>query len=113
MSVFLIIVLVLILLAMWLRRLWRRDPMRILRFLFRIPQPPKESRRESRRRSGASRERGRQGRRSESIIPKEYAEDVEFTETRDYSSDRFESHSSVHEEYHEHQVSDAEWEDIK
>lgn len=48
------------------------------------------------------------------IIPKEYAEDVEFIETKDYSSrshDKTESASS--ESFHESQISDVEWTEIK
>lgn len=51
---------------------------------------------------------------SEPLIPKEYAEDVEYTETKDFSV-RTES-SSLNENVSfktEHQVSDAEWVEIK
>lgn len=48
------------------------------------------------------------------IIPKEYAEDVEFTETIDYSQteSRYRSGDKI-ETYHESQISDAEWIEIK
>lgn len=51
----------------------------------------------------------------EPIIPKEYAEDVEFVETINYSetfigADNPDSSRTV---YHESQVSDVEWEEIK
>lgn len=52
---------------------------------------------------------------NEPLIPKEYAEDVEFVETISYSQTTIgisESDSS-HTVYHESQVSDVEWEDIK
>lgn len=51
----------------------------------------------------------------EPIIPKEYAEDVEFTETKDFSyTSRQESTSQSHTTtYHESQISDAEWTEIK
>lgn len=49
------------------------------------------------------------------IIPKEYAEDVEFVEIKEFSQTdieaRFEDRQTV--EYHESQVSDVEWVDIK
>ena len=51
-----------------------------------------------------------------SIIPKEYAEDVEFVETKDYSSDTIETvadNGQRRERYRESQVSDVEWEEIK
>ena len=52
--------------------------------------------------------------RRESIIPKEYAEDVEFVEITDHSS----TNSRLDERgeqkiYHESQVSEAEWVEIK
>ena len=65
--------------------------------------------------------RGKKGRnqktaspkKHEPIIPKEYAEDVEFTETLNYSQD-IETHRTYSEEtYHESQISDAEWTEIK
>ena len=48
----------------------------------------------------------------EPIIPKEYAEDVEFTETIDYSHKEQRSTQSS-SSYHESQISDAEWTEIK
>ena len=49
------------------------------------------------------------------IIPKEYAEDVEFIEIKEFSQTdidaRFSDNSRV--EYHESQVSDVEWVEIK
>ena len=51
----------------------------------------------------------------EPIIPKEYAEDVEFVETKEYSSE-----TRIHadgkttiETYHESQISDVEWTEVK
>lgn len=65
--------------------------------------------------------RGRYGSRrrnstgSSSIIPKEYAEDVEFTETIEYSGSTI-SGETPHSEIkfrRESQVSDVEWEEIR
>ena len=50
---------------------------------------------------------------NEPIIPKEYAEDVEYTETKDYSSDERYRKETSRETYHESQISDAEWTEIK
>lgn len=49
------------------------------------------------------------------IIPREYAEDVEFTEYRDYSSDTSIRTSDTGEEsiVIEKQVTDVQWEEIK
>lgn len=53
----------------------------------------------------------------EPIIPKDYAEDVEFTETIDYSEDHLEikreSSSTSSSVDQESQISDAEWTEIK
>ena len=49
----------------------------------------------------------------EPLIPKEYAEDVEFTETKDFSSSETANHSKKTESYHESQISDVEWTEIK
>ncbi len=70
----------------------------------------------SARRSSQSRRRSRRSGADEPIIPREYAEDVEFVETKDYSETTIgtideSGRKTVH--YHESQVSDAEWEEIK
>lgn len=51
--------------------------------------------------------------REESILPKEYAEDVEYVETKDYSSAESVKSDKDTRIYHESQVSDAEWTEIK
>ena len=51
---------------------------------------------------------------NQSIIPKEYAEDVEFTETKEFSNSEEQKSSSRNiNTYHESQISDAEWTEIK
>ena len=47
------------------------------------------------------------------IIPKEYAEDVEFTETIDYSRAEYKEAAKGKAIYHESQVSDVEYVEIK
>jgi len=50
------------------------------------------------------------------IIPREYAEDVEFVETKDYSESTIsDDRDGIRKEtrYRESQVSDVEWEEIK
>ena len=64
------------------------------------------------RSSGSER---RYGDKKEPLIPKEYAEDVEFTETIDYSSTtetRIENGNKI-KYHHESQISDVEWVEIK
>ena len=48
----------------------------------------------------------------EPIIPREYAEDVEFTETKDFSQTT-RTTETRETRYHESQISDAEWTEIK
>lgn len=70
-----------------------------------------------RRPAGGSthRERGRRRDAEEPLIPKEYAEDVEFTETVSYSETTIDSGNprDAKRTAAESQVSDAEWVDIK
>lgn len=99
---------------MWLRRLWQRDPLRVIRMFLRVPG---EKKREKRHRSHREEPRSRNGRdgrsqRKESVIPREYAEDVEFVEIKEFSKEenlRSDDYTSVTEE----QVSDVEYEEIR
>ena len=57
---------------------------------------------------------GKQSHHRDSLIPKEYAEDVEFIEIKDYSETKREvSSGKTVESYHESQISDVEWTEIK
>lgn len=49
----------------------------------------------------------------EPIIPPEYAEDVEFVEIKSFSETTIGVHDGKVKEYHEKQVTDAEWVEIK
>lgn len=49
----------------------------------------------------------------EPLIPKEYAEDVEFVETIDHSESHSNRNATKMENYNESQISDAEWTEIK
>ncbi len=97
--------------------------------------PPRPGSREARRQQRATDEASRQGKSrgtyanysssrrrrtnrvnpNEPLIPKEYAEDVEFVETISYSQTTIgiSESDSRHTVYHESQVSDVEWEEIK
>lgn len=95
------------------------------------PRPgSKEDRRRKRRQNGYSSDsqgrpfssydsqRNRHGNNKnpdEPLIPKEYAEDVEFVETISYSQTTIgvEESNGQRTVYHESQVSDVEWEEIK
>ena len=79
-----------------------------LRSKMGMPPPSRNKKSNSKRKTRPT------ARSHEPIIPKEYAEDVEFTETINYSQNdvRFDSKPTV-ETYHESQISDAEWTEIK
>lgn len=67
-------------------------------------------------RSSRRRRRSTRSYSNEPLIPKEYAEDVEFTETISYSETTIGATASegrTTTAYHESQVSDVEWEEIK
>lgn len=100
---------------LWVRYQWRHNPGKLLRMIFGFPSQ-KNNRGGKRSRKDGERVRGRKWaeRRRESVIPKEYAEDVEFVEIKEFTS--------VKEAYGpekgktivtESQVSDAEWVEIK
>lgn len=81
------------------------------------PREEKETKRGQRRQRQDQRQRSRTyGMKTDGpIIPREYAEDVEFTETVSYSSDREVAPDSPRPDdiREEPQVSDAEWEEIR
>ena len=91
----------------WLKRKALQRAENYFRSRMGMPPPPPHS-----KDHGASYTKGRST-VHEPIIPKEYAEDVEFSETIDYS--RVETHvdTKTTEKYHESQISDAEWTEIK
>ena len=127
-AVTLIILLILFLLwpriIRWLRPFLQRWMMRRMENYVRkaTGMPPRDSRRRSDDRRDSRRRRDWQ--RAERwtpehpgrVIPPEYAEDVEFTESIEYSSDRIETdkrHNGRNGGFKsESQVSDVEWEDI-
>lgn len=93
-------------LARWIRRMAMRKAESYIRKKMGMPPPPRGGKKQKqetpRRRPHAP------------IIPKEYAEDAEFTEIIEYTSYEARIHTRVStEEYHESQVSDAEWIEIK
>ena len=77
--------------------------------------PPRERKKSNKRTRQDSRQQKRHGTyQTEPIIPKEYAEDVEFVEIKEYSETTIETHKATSSvKYHESQVSDAEWVEIK
>lgn len=128
------IVLILLLVALvWGVMYLSRHPETILKWVSRRMMPPnmREQMKQAEKKRREQEKRARSGRpfwqRSASspaadsapIIPKEYAQDVEFTESKIYESDveisrdgRRVKKEKIKIEV-ESQVSDAEWEDIK
>ena len=123
-TAFLVILCLLFLFIYWIRYQWRRDPMKILRMLFRIPDPDKGHKKKKTGKnsntSGGNHSQGYDRRHrfrhggydSDSVIPKEYAEDVEFVEIKEFGT-REDTAGSKNGTYRESQVSDAEWVEIK
>ena len=136
MGIFLIIVIIVIAcwpwISRWLRQFLARRAEDYLRKA--TGMPPRPGSREDRRQQRASQQayssasdntsgssytrRQRQRRRTrrgynEPIIPPEYAEDVEFVETKSFSETSIgESHGQTRQ-YNESQVSDVEWVEIR
>lgn len=131
-------IILIILLALWvvfpalmriLRPVIQRWAMRRMENYIRraagVPPSGSDSRSRSRSRESRGRERredsfrsrthGREESASGKIIPPEYAEDVEFTETKIYSSDSFglSGDDGDVDVKIEDQVSDAEWTEIR
>lgn len=86
------------------------------------PPPPSggrkkaEQRRQRKSAGSTSRRRSDSGRRNGPAIPPEYAVDVEYTEIKEYSSDRLDiddASGQTAEVKVEEQVSDAQWVEIK
>lgn len=99
--------------VLWVRHLWRTDPLRLFRMMAGI-RKPKDSNNSGRRDEENPRQR-RYYRRKGKIIPPEYGEDVEYTEFRTYSEETVIAGDSktAHDEYSESQISDAEWVEVK
>lgn len=140
MGIFLVIIILIILcwpmISKWMQGFLARRTEDYLRKATGMPPRPgsREAKRQARqqqqqtsnaysssssRRSG-SRSRNRQSSSSRSysshepLIPKEYAEDVEFVETISYSETSIgPDYTGSRTVYHESQVSDAEWVEIK
>lgn len=132
MGIFLITLLLILLLwpsiKIWLRRFAANKTEDFLRTATGMPPRPgsRQAKRESRRENnnnyrnssnGYYYRAGRRQRQPEPagpIIPKEYAEDVEFVEIKEFSQTTI--HASVDygnkKEWHESQVTDVEWEEI-
>ena len=103
------------LISRWFQGFMLRRAEDMLRRAAGIPPADRKSRKAGRKRT----EKTTYGRRESQadsygkgpIIPQEYAEDVEFVETKEYTSER-----PVESETHfrqEKQVTDVEWEEIK
>ena len=109
------------LISRWLRRKAMERTEDYLRRSMGMPPRDKKGRKSGRESAGGDGYYGR-GRRNPfgekswregPIIPKEYAEDVEFTETIDYSEKEYRHTKEGDKIYHESQISDAEYIEIK
>ena len=119
--VILLIVIVIWIAGPYIKALFERWLMRRLQKSFfkaaGIPDPEKERKKQNKNKKkdthGSSRHR-HQRTQDEPIIPRDYAEDVEFTEYKEYTTettiDESVSHLHIHEE---EQVSDVQFTEIK
>ncbi|MDE7160291.1 MAG: hypothetical protein K2O24_05560 [Muribaculaceae bacterium] len=103
--------------TMWIVRRLQRNAEDYVRRAAGMPprdgKDPREGRRQSRE---AGTRRRRAGHRGGPLIPKEYAVDVEYVEIHDYSSTTVIGDDGARkktEEWHESQVTDAEWVEIR
>lgn len=117
MATFLIILIIIVLLwpvlMRWLRGYMARRAENYLRSRMGMP-PRDDSRRRPRRGASAKPERPENEHRpTEPIIPKDYAVDVEFTEVKDYSEADLLKSNPDGTVYHESQVEDAVYTEIK
>lgn len=106
------------LLRPWLARMAARRMERYFRSAMGMPPPPGNSRKKKQPASGTGSSRRRRnpyaGNGERHIIPPEYAEDVDFTEYKDFSETKVSGQSGGQRSIHaESQVEDAEWEMIK
>ena len=97
----------------WLRRMAIRRAETHIRKKMGMPPPPPNQKKYQNRNQNQRQASGKKTAHSP-IIPKEYAEDVEFVESVDFTQVSSEERkSSSSEEYHESQISDAEWTEVK
>lgn len=119
--VILLIVIVIWIAGPYIRALFQRWLMRRLQKSFfkaaGIPDPEKERKNQKKKKKNdthGSSHRRHQRTSDEPIIPRDYAEDVEFTEYKEYTTetsiDESESRIRIHEE---EQVSDVQFTEIK
>lgn len=131
MGIALIVILIILLMwptiMKWISRFMARRAEDYLRKATGMPPRPgsRQAKKEARQRANAANQQrrayGRQYANQDydpdgPIIPREYAEDVEFVETKNYSETNIgtvDSDGRRHVRYHESQVSDVEWEEIK
>lgn len=111
-------ILIIIVLFLWLvwpaisRWLKRKAQEKTAEFFYRkmgMPPPYNEN-----RRSRSTRRTYNERKKSEPIIPKEYAEDIEYTEIKEFKTETVITSEDKGVKYKkESQISDAEWTEIK
>lgn len=112
-------------LAPWIQRYMARKAEDMLRRQMGMPPREKQSRRKQKKQEASASARAQRKSRAsrgadEPIIPREYAEDVEFVEIKEFDNVEVAAEAtgddgkkSTRREYTETQISDAEWVDIK
>lgn len=98
----------------WLQRFMLRRAESYFRKAAGMPPPPKQSRSDRSRRKAGTQTSRRPDSHDEPIIPKEYAEDVDFVEVKVFQETEIRVEKKPgYTEYQESQVTDAEWEEVK
>lgn len=96
----------------WLQRFMLRRVESYFRKAAGMPPPPRQGRHTRSRRTADAGTRRLSA--SGSIIPKEYAEDVDYVEVKVFQETKIRVEEKPgHTEYHESQVTDVEWEEVK
>lgn len=131
MGTFLTLIVIFLILWIFWRTIGRRLMMRymqhkvedITRSAFGMPPRPGSRKEKKQKKSGNENRKGNSYRgygfrraATQPIIPREYAEDVEFVEIKEYSQTNIamDADGDVKvEQYNESQITDVEWEEIK
>lgn len=97
----------------WLQRFMLRRAESYFRKAVGMPPPPKQGR-QNRSKRRSDRQEARRPESEEPLIPKEYAEDVDYVEVKVFQETKIRVEDKPgYTAYHESQVTDVEWEEVK
>ena len=100
--------------ARWLRGFMLRRAESYFRKAVGMPPPPKQHRYSHRRDDSSKQSSRKEYGTKEPIIPKEYAEDVDYVEVKVFQETEIRVDGNPgYTDFHESQVTDVEWEEVK